>query len=93
MEYKWERVKEDAEVGFQIDSRIWLSDWLRATSNWKPIWAITETNEEKCEYYQTRMSFRTATEKFKIATILLLQSGKSPSKFWLVDVITNDLIR
>ena len=28
MEYKWEAVKEDAEVGFQIDSLIRLSDWL-----------------------------------------------------------------
>jgi len=28
MEYKWEAVKEEAEVGFQIDSLIRLSDWL-----------------------------------------------------------------
>ena len=28
MEYKWEAVKEEAEVGLQIDSLIRLSDWL-----------------------------------------------------------------
>ena len=42
----------------------------------KTVQAIIKTNEEECQYYKTSMSFRAATEKYKIATILLLQSGK-----------------
>ena len=56
MEYKWEAIKEDAEVGFQIDSLIRLSDWLSESRslislNLKTVQAIIETNEEECKYY------------------------------------------
>ena len=51
MEYKWEAVKEDAEVGFQIESGPligWGASDIKGASIWKPVEGIIKTNEEKC---------------------------------------------